>query len=170
VNPLNWWRIPGVLVATQQAVKTDVNPLDAITIGAAMLRDPGEPDRLVIDTTLVTPISGEGGAYLLTPRPELRSSVARVLGGSANIEVVSGAGVAGLARTTADKLTRRGFVVANVGDADRAQQQTTIQVRPEARRAADEVASTLGIPSSRVTEVATLAGVDIRVVLGADAR
>jgi hypothetical protein len=45
-----------------------------------------------------------------------------------------------------------------------------IQVRPDARRAAEDVASTLGIPISRVSEVPTLSGADIRLVLGADAR
>ena len=57
-----------------------------------------------------------------------------------------------------------------MGDADRVQPQTSIQVRPDARRAAEDVASTLGIPTSRVSEVPTLAGADIRVVLGSDAR
>jgi LCP family protein required for cell wall assembly len=173
LNPLNWPRLPGLVVATQQSVKTDLNPLDAIAIGAAVLRDPGEPDRLVIDTSLVTPITGDGGAFLLQAKPELRSSVARFLGTSAstaNIEVLNGAGVAGLARSTADKLTRRGFLIAGVGDAERAQPQTIIQARPEARRAADEVAATLGIPTSRISEVPSLPGVEIRVVLGADAR
>jgi LCP family protein required for cell wall assembly len=175
LNPINWPRLPGVVVAAQQSVRTDLSPLDAIAVAAAVLRDPGEPDRLVIDTSLVTPFTGDGGAFLLEPKPELRSAVARFLGPSgglsyASVEVLNGAGVAGLARGTADKLTRGGFVVANVADADRAQAQTTIQARPEARRTADEVARTLGVPTSRVSEVSNLANVDIRVVLGADAR
>lgn len=175
LNPINWPRIPAVIAAAQQSIRTDVNPLDAIAIAAAVLRDPGEPDRLVIDTSLVNPFTGDGGAFLLEAKPELRSAVARFLGASgglsyASVEVLNGAGVAGLARSTADKLTRAGFVVANVADADRAQAQTMIQTRSEARRAAEEVARTLGVPTSRVTEVSTLANADIRVVLGADAR
>jgi polyisoprenyl-teichoic acid--peptidoglycan teichoic acid transferase len=173
LSPVTWPRIPAVLLAAQQSIKTDLNPLDAIAIAAAILRDPGEPDRLVIDTSLVNPITGEGGAFLLEPKPELRSAVARFLGGgpsTASVEVLNGAGVAGLARSTADKLTRRGFAVANVADADRAQSQTTIEVRPEARRTADEVATALGVPTSRVSEVRSLPGADIRVTLGADAR
>jgi LCP family protein required for cell wall assembly len=175
LNPINWPRVPAVIIAAQQSIRTDVNPLDAIAIAAAVLRDPGEPERLVIDTSLVNPFTGEGGAFLLEPKPELRSAVARFLGASgglsyASVEVLNGAGVAGLARSTADKLTRGGFVVASVGDADRGQAQTIVQTRPEARRAAEEVARTLGVPTSRVTEVGNLPNADIRVVLGADAR
>jgi polyisoprenyl-teichoic acid--peptidoglycan teichoic acid transferase len=173
LNPINWPRLPAVFMATQAATRTDLNPLDMVAVAAAVLRDPGEPERLVVDTSLVNPIVGEGGAFLLEPRPELRPAVARFLGSgssSASIEVLNGAGVPGLARSTADRLSRRGFVIAGVGDADRAQPQTTIQVRPDARRAAEDVATTLGIPTTRVNEVPTLAGSDIRVVLGTDAR
>lgn len=173
LNPLNWPRIPAVFAAVQASLKTDVNPLDMIAVGAAMLRDPGEPDRLVIDTSLVDPFTGEGGAFLLAAKPELRATVAKFLGGSlssASVEVLNGAGVAGLARSTADRLAQRGFNIANVADADRGQPQTTIQTRPAARRTADELASALGVPGSRVSEVATLPGADIRIVLGADAR
>ena len=176
LNPLNWPRLPAVVLAAQQSITTDVNPLDAIAIAAAMLRDPGEPDRLVIDTTLVNPVTGEGGAALLEAKPELRSAVARFLGSSdgaptASVEVLNGAGVAGLARTTADRLTQRGFTIASVGDATSAQAQTMIQSRPEARRAADERGRHPGrVRRSRVSEVSNLPSADIRVVLGADQR
>jgi LCP family protein required for cell wall assembly len=173
LNPLNWTRLSAVIVATQASIKTDLNPLDLVAVGAAALRDPGEPDRLVIDTSLVNPVVGDGGAFLLEPTPELRPAVARFLNAdsaTATVEVLNGAGVAGLARSTADRLSRRGFLIANVGDAERAQAQTVIHARPDARRAAEDVASTLGIPISRVSEVPTLSGADIRLVLGADAR
>jgi polyisoprenyl-teichoic acid--peptidoglycan teichoic acid transferase len=176
LNPLNWPRIPAVGLAAQRSITTDLSPLDGIAIAAAVLRDPGEPDRLVIDTSLVNPVLGDGGAALLEARPELRPAVARFLGSSggapisATVEVLNGAGVAGLARSTAERLTQRGFTIANVGDAAASQAQTIIQVRPEARRAADDVASALGVPRSRITEVSNLSGADIRVVLGADAR
>ena len=173
LNPLNWTRVPAVIVVTQASLKTDLNPLDLVAVGAAVLRDPGEPDRLVIDTSLVNPVVGDGGAFLLEPTPELRPAVARFLNvgaAAATVEVLNGAGVAGLARSTADKLTRRGFLIASIGDADRAQAQTIIQVRHDARRAAEDVASALGIPNSRINEVSGLSNSDIRVVLGADAR
>jgi hypothetical protein len=172
LNPLNWPRVPAVVAAVSGTIKSDVTPLDAIAIGAAMLRDPGEPDRLVIDTTLVNPITGQDGAYLLEARPELKPAVARFLGGSttASIEVLNGAGVAGLANRTADRLTQRGFVIANVGDAPKAQAQTAIFARPGARSTAEQVAATLGIPTARVSESSNLGAADVQVILGPDAR
>jgi hypothetical protein len=173
LNPVNWPRLPSVAAAVNQAMQTDLSPLDAVAIAAAVLRDPGEPDRLVVDQTLVNPIVGQGGAFLLEPRADLKPAVARFLGGSvsASVEVLNGAGVAGLARTTADKLAQRGFVIANVGDAPRTQSQTSILARPGALRAAEQVAVALGLPTSRVTESASLsAAADVQVTLGTDAR
>src|SRR5258708_4294884 len=172
LNPLNWPRGPAVIAAVSQSMKSDVTPLDAIAIGAAMLRDPGDPDRLVIDTTLVTPITGADGAYLLEAKPELKPAVARFLGGSssASVEVLNGAGVAGLATRTADRLTQRGFVISNVGDAPKAQSQTAVLARPGARSAAEQIAMTLGIPAARVSESANLGSSDVQVILGPDVR
>jgi anionic cell wall polymer biosynthesis LytR-Cps2A-Psr (LCP) family protein len=164
------WRLPAVLLAAQRAVKTDVSPFDAIAVGAAMLRDGGDPDRLVIDTTLTNPIVGEGGAYLLEAKPALKPAVARFLGtASSRVDVLNAAGVNGLARTTADRLAQRGYEIVNVGDADRPQTQTTIQVRPDARAAADDIATTLRLPPARVVDSTTLPStVDIRVLVGPD--
>jgi LCP family protein required for cell wall assembly len=173
MNPLNWPRLPALAGALNGAIKTDVTPLDAIAIGAAVLRDPGEPDRLVVDTTLVIPVTGDGGAFLLEARPELKPSVARFLGGSvttSTVEVLNGAGVAGLASRTADKLTARGFTVSNVGDAPKPQTQSVIAARPGARSVAEQIATTLGIPTSRVTESGNTGQADVQVVLGPDAR
>jgi len=171
-NPLNWPRIPAVLAAVSRSMRTDVSPLDAIAIGAAMLRDPGEPDRLVIDTNLVNPVTGQDGAALLEPRADLKPAVARFLGGasSATVEVLNAAGVAGLASRTADRLTQSGFVIASVGDAPRPQAQTSVVARPGARSVAEQIAGTLGLASSRVSESTTLSGADVQVILGADAR
>ena len=172
LNPLNWPRIPAVLAAVSRSMKTDVSPLDAIAIGAAVLRDPGEPDRLVIDTNLVNPVTGQDGAALLEPRADLKPAVARFLGGasSATVEVLNGAGVAGLASRTADRLAESGFVIATVGDAPRPQAQTSVVARPGARSVAEQIAGTLGLASSRVSESASLSGADVQVILGADAR
>jgi LCP family protein required for cell wall assembly len=172
LNPLNWPRIPAVAVAVNQTIKTDLNPLDAIAIAAAVLRDPGDPDRLVIDANLVTPIIGDGGAFLLDPKPELKPAVSKFLGGSntASVEVLNGAGVAGLASRTADKLTQRGFLIANVGDAPRTQPQTSILAKPGSHSAAEQVAGALGIPTSRVTDGGISGTADVQVILGTDAR
>jgi LCP family protein required for cell wall assembly len=172
LNPLNWPRIPALAAAASQAIKTDLNPLDAIAVAAAILRDPGEPERLVIDTTLVTPVIGDGGAFLLEAKADLKPAVARFLGGSntVSVEVLNGAGVAGLAARTADKLTQRGFVIAKVGDAPRTQPQTTILAKPGSRGGAEQVAATLGIPTNRVADGAISGAADVQVILGADAR
>jgi LCP family protein required for cell wall assembly len=173
LTPSNWLRIPAVAAAISRSIQTDLSPLDAIAVGAAVLREQRDPDHLVIDTTLVTPVTGEGGAFLLEPKAELKPAVARFLGGTvttASVEILNGAGVAGLARTTADRLTQRGFVVANVGDSPRGQPQTTILARTGSRSAAEQVATILGISTSRITESASLGTADVQITLGADAR
>jgi hypothetical protein len=142
-------------------------------VATALLRAPGDPDRLVIDTSLVNPITGEGGAYLLEARPELKPTVARFLGGGASpptVDILNGAGVAGLAARTADTLAQRGFVIGTVGDAPRPQAQTTIFARSGGRGSAEQVATALNLPAARVTESASLTSADVQVVLGADAR
>jgi polyisoprenyl-teichoic acid--peptidoglycan teichoic acid transferase len=172
LNPVNWTRLPAVAGAVSQTVKTDLSPLDAIAIAAAVLRDPGEPDRLVVDTTLVTPVVGAGGAFLLEAKPELRPAVARFLGGrtAASVEVLNGAGVPGLAARTAERLTQAGFVIASVGDAPRQQPQTSITAKPGSRAAAERAANALNVPTSRIAETTAIGGPEIQVILGADAR
>ncbi len=170
LDPLNWPRLPATLAAIQRSVQTDISPLDAVAIAAAFLRAPGDPDRLVIDQTLVEPFTGQGGAALLSPRPELPRAVARFLGTArASVEVLNAAGVAGAARATAEQLGRQGIEVARVGDADRPQAQTTITARPEFRRTADAMAGALSLPAGRVSESEALPpGVDVRVNVGGD--
>lgn len=172
LNPVNWPRIPAVIGAVRQSIQTDVSPLDAIAIGAALLRDPGDPDRLVIDTSLADPVIGEGGAYLLEAKPELKVAVARFLGSTssppATVDILNGAGVVGLASRTADRLSQRGFVISSIGDAPRTQPQTTIVARPGWTADANQIATALNVPTSRVSEGAASTA-DVQVTLGADA-
>jgi LCP family protein required for cell wall assembly len=178
LNPLNWPRLPAVAAAISSSIKTDVSPLDAVALGAAMLRDPGDPDHLVIDTSLAAPITGEDGAYLLQAKPTLQPTVAQFLShpsGSTSaapvsVEVLNAAGVAGLAARTADRLTQAGYTIASVADAPRSQAQTTIAAKPGAAAAANQIASTLGVPTSRVTTSPSLTTADVQVTLGPDAR
>ncbi|MBV9577551.1 MAG: LCP family protein [Chloroflexi bacterium] len=180
LNPLNWPRIPAVVAAVSTSIKTDMSPLDAVAIGAAMLRSPGDPDHLVIDTSLATEVTGADGAYLLQAKPSLQPTVAQFLshpsGSSASaapvpvsVEVLSAAGIAGLATRTADRLTQAGYTIANVADAPKPQAQTTIMARPSATSAANQIATTLGIPQSRITTSSTLTTADIQITLGPDA-
>jgi LCP family protein required for cell wall assembly len=181
VSPANWPRLPAVIAAISQSIKTDATPLDAIALGAALLRDPGDPDHLVIDTSLADEVTGTDGAYLLQPKASLKPTVAQFLDGASSasgaspapaisIEVLNGAGVAGLAARTADRLKQAGFSVANVADAPRQQAQTTITAKPAARAIADRIAAAVGLPASRVSTDPNLASADIQVVLGQDAR
>jgi polyisoprenyl-teichoic acid--peptidoglycan teichoic acid transferase len=169
LNPLNWPRAPAVLLATQRSVRTDVGPLDSIALVAAFLRSPGDPDRMLIDTSLATETTGVDGAYLLEPKPDLKPAVARFLGG-ASVEVLNAAGVAGLAGRTADRLTQNGFVVTNVADATQPSTQTIIQAKAGARSAAERIANLLNIPTSRISENTSTGQSDIRLILGSDAR
>lgn len=176
-KPVNWPRIPALLAAVSGSIKTDVSPLDAIALAAAVLRSPGDPEHLVIDTRLANEVTATDGAYLLEAKPSLKPSVAQFLAGpsavslsSISVAVLNGAGVNGLAARTAEKLTQAGFVIANVGDAARPQSSTTIVAKPTARDAADQLASAIGLPSSRVSTSSSLSTADIQLTLGADAR
>lgn len=175
LNPLNWARLPGVAAAISASIRTDASPLDAIALGAAMLRTPGDADHMVIDTTYASEVTGDDGAYLLQAKPSLKPAVAQFLGAASvspasfSVEVLNGAGVAGLAARTADRLKQAGFTVANVADAPRAQAQTTIIARANARSVADQIAKAVGLPASRVT-TGNPSGADIQITLGADAR
>ena len=108
---------------------------------------------------------------LLQARPELKLAVARFLGSSsstpATVDILNGGGVVGLASRTADKLSQRGFVVSSVGDAPRTQAQTTIVARPGWTADANQIATALSLPTSRVSEGAA-SPADIEVTLGAD--
>jgi LCP family protein required for cell wall assembly len=174
LNPTTWPRIPAVAAAVGASVKTDLSVLDAIALGAAALRDFGDPDRLVVDASLVTPVTGAGGAFLLEAKAELRPTVAKFLGSSttapATVAVLNGAGTAGLAGRTGERLTQSGLSVQTVGDAPQTQAQTTISVRPGARAAGEQVARALNLPTSRVSENSALGTVDVQVILGTDAR
>ena len=169
LNPLNWPRIPAAIAALQRSTRTDVSALDAVAVAAAFLRHGGEPDRLVLDQSLVEPFTGQGGAALLEAKPELPRAVARFVGANpVSVEVLNAAGVAGAARTVADRLASAGFQIARVGDADRPQSQTVVLVRTESRGAGDRVASSLGLAMNRVSEASLPQGVDVRVLIGPD--
>jgi hypothetical protein len=142
-----------------------------------MVRSPGGPDHLVIDTSLAEVITGQDGAYLLQARPTLQRTVAQFLGHPAgapvtpvSVEVLNAAGVAGLAARTADRLSQEGYMIANVADAPKLQSQTTIVAKPGAVSAANQIASTLGVPTSRISSSPKLSTADVQVTLGPDTR
>jgi LytR cell envelope-related transcriptional attenuator len=155
-----------------QSVTSDLSPADAVAMGAALVRYGRPPASMVIDTRLAQPIVGGDGAYLLQATPNLKPAVASFLGvDTPTVEVLNGAGVAGAAQATAERLTDLGYSVSRVGNADRTQGQTTLNARPASRAAAEGMARGLGLPTSRVSTAATLpSGVDVQVVVAADLR
>jgi LCP family protein required for cell wall assembly len=172
LKPQSWPRVPAALAAFVGGSKTDLQPFDYIAISAAFLRDFGEPQRLVLDANYVEPFTGAGGAALLAPRSNLRAGVARFLGNTTpRVEVLNGTSVPGAARNAADRLSRGGYEIVNIGDADAQTSDTTIIVRPESRRLADGVISTLGASTQRtlVNESNNLPqNIDMRVIVGRD--
>ena len=82
------------------------------------------------------------------------------------VQVLNGSGVTGAAKNLADKLRAAGFVVVNVGDADRSDYPTTLVQHDPAY---DESGRTLGasITGSTVSEDVSL-GSTLRVIVGAD--
>src|SRR5262249_9180572 len=76
LQPLNWWRIPGVLAAARRATETDLGVLDLTTLALAFGTASDEPARLAIDLSLTEEFQGAGGAYLLRPTPSIRQRVA----------------------------------------------------------------------------------------------
>ena len=170
LNPLNWWRLPAVAVVGAQSVTTDVSPLDAVAIAAAMIRYGGPPASMVIDTQLAQEVTGSDGAYLLQATPQLKPAVASFLRASPpTIEVLNGAGKAGAAQSTANRLGGQGFTITRIGNADHTQGQTTLTARPASRSVAEAMAQALGLPASRVSTTGTLpAGVDVQVIVGTD--
>jgi LCP family protein required for cell wall assembly len=170
-QPVNWWRIPGVLAAVRRATQTDLGPLDLMTVALAFGTASDEPARLAIDLTLTNEFRGGGGAYLLRPTPALKQRAAAIMTPSkAAIEVLNGSSMAGAARQTADRLQSKGWRVADVGDAGVSQAATSIEVQPGLSRAGQGVASALGLHREAVHESSDLPdGVDVRVTLGQQA-
>jgi polyisoprenyl-teichoic acid--peptidoglycan teichoic acid transferase len=168
LQPLHWWRIPGVLAAVQRATKTDVGPLDLATLAFAAGLGTGEPDKLALDLGLVEEFRGAGGAFLLRPTPALRRRVGVFLDpSSAAVEILNGTRTPGLAKGASDRLRARGLQVVSVGDAASGQRQTAIEVAPGLTRAGLFAASILGVPRENVGQGAALPpGVDVRVTLG----
>jgi LCP family protein required for cell wall assembly len=168
LRPINWWRLPAVIVAVRRATQTDLGLPQLATLALAFGTSPAEPDRLAVDLDLVDEFRGADGAYLLRARPALRERVATMLAPSrAGVEVLNGTGTAGLATQAADRLRGRELRVVNVGNATRPRPDTTVEVRPGLRRAGRYAASILDLPADVVREYDALpAGVDVRVTLG----
>ena len=168
LRPTSWWRLPAVLEAVRRTTRTDLGPLELAALGLSLVGSPAGPERLVVAPPLVEPFGGADGAYLLSPTPGLRRSVAAFLTpAAARVEVLNGTATSGAARQAAERLHEGGMATVRYGDAARPRSATTIETRPGAARAGRLAASILNQPAETVHEVADLPDdVDVRVTLG----
>ncbi|MCC7370949.1 MAG: LCP family protein [Chloroflexi bacterium] len=171
LQPLNWWRIPAVMLAARRAAQTNVGLADLATLGLVVAHGDG-PVRLTPDFGLVEEFRGRDGAYLLRARPALKQRVGVVLApATAGVEVLNGSLTEGVARQAADTLRNGGIRVVSVGNAARPRPETTVEVCGGCLRAGQRVAGMLGAPASAVIESAALPpGVDVRVTVGMSSR
>lgn len=69
LSPLNWVRIPALIIAIGRNVQSDVSPAQWPILGrAAYFLASGQSETLVLDETYVQPWITESGAYVLLPR------------------------------------------------------------------------------------------------------
>jgi hypothetical protein len=167
-NPLNAWRLPGVLLAAQRSTDTDLGPRELATIASAYIISPGAPERLAPSWNMVQPFITPQGEAALRVQPAFREAlVALLLGQGASIEILNASGRDGTGRRAADTLIARGVPVSRVGTADRTQLESVIQVQPRSRLAGQAVTSILGLGTGAVQASGDLpSGVDVRVMLG----
>lgn len=68
VNPLNWWRLPGVFFAYSQHVETDLTVVDAVALTPAVLWvGPGDIDQRTFEPGMMSGRTTEAGASVLDP-------------------------------------------------------------------------------------------------------
>jgi polyisoprenyl-teichoic acid--peptidoglycan teichoic acid transferase len=169
-------RLPSLMGTLFDMVQTDIPATEFLRF-ATLARDIGKNDigNLVIDTKLVTPFTGQGGADLLMPnKPEIRRAIAALLADpaireeAAAIEVSNGTSQAGLATKTGEYLMERGFDVVEVSNADGSDyQKTRIIASPEKKQTATLLAKSLGLDQQAVT-LQSGGAPDILVILGED--
>jgi len=68
LNPINWWRLPGVYAAFARNVKTDLTIIDAVALApAVILTGPDNFDRRVFDATMYVGTTLNSGAQVRLP-------------------------------------------------------------------------------------------------------
>ncbi|TAM59150.1 LytR family transcriptional regulator [bacterium] len=101
-----------------------------------------------------------------TPNPALAASV---VPSSVHVDVENGSGLAGLAKSIADQLQKKGFVIDAIGNADRTDYaNTTVESDPPNQAAAEAVRKALALKSATLAQSAQASQV-VRVVVGQDA-
>ena len=68
LNPVNWWRLPGVYAAFVRNVRTDLTIIDAVALApAVILTGPDNFDRRVFDATMYVGTTLNSGAQVRLP-------------------------------------------------------------------------------------------------------
>jgi hypothetical protein len=164
----------------QRSLSTDLNAVQMLSLAKLISQIEREKiTNLVLDTNYVTPFKGYDGADLLRPNTAaIRAAIAATQRSAAHpekrakIEVLNGSGTAGLGQKAADYLTAQGFNVVRIAPAERSDYRSSmVQVLTTDRREAEELATTLHVPPTAISDVPTPnAGADIRIVVGQDFR
>ncbi|TAM77254.1 LytR family transcriptional regulator [bacterium] len=101
-----------------------------------------------------------------TPNPALAASVTP---SSVHVDVENGSGLGGMAKTVADRLKKKGFVIDAIGNADRSDYtNTTVEADSANQAAAEAVRAALALKTAAIAS-STDASPVVRVVVGQDA-
>lgn len=168
-------RLPALFAALRDAFSTDIPAEDALALAALAWRiESKDIHRRAIDASLVYP-RDDGG--LVPRRSEIGKLVrelffdSRLRVEAAQVEVLNGSGRPGLASTVAQRLEALGIRVVRVDNADGADyRQTTIIDGRGKPHTAGVIARALGLPKAPVVRQTLDGSVDLRVILGTDAR
>jgi len=173
-------KAPSMLGIVRENLSTDLSPVQLLALARLVSEvDRNHIGRLVVDTNYATPFKGSDGADLLDPQLQrihaafdatVREAAQPQL--KVRVEVLNGSATAGLGQRAANYLKAQGFNVVNVADAERSDYRSSmVQVLTSDRKTAEELAATLKMPVSAVTETPTPnALADIRIVVGQDFR
>ncbi len=172
-----------LLTTMRDMVQTDLGPSEIVTLAQLVPQvRPSNVHRRVIDLSMAPQWTTPQGAWVMLPD---RGKIAPVIMGlldppaatvnmlaqeGARVAVRNGTPAAGWARQVADRLESRGFLITEVGPADRNDyQETLIFSYSDKPYTADNLKAYLGVSEENVRHEPNPSGeVDILVILGDD--
>ncbi len=172
-----------LLTTMRDMVQTDLGPSEIVTLAQLVPQvRPSNVHRRVIDLSMAPQWTTPQGAWVMLPD---RGKIAPVIMGlldppaatvnmlaqeGARVAVRNGTPAAGWARQVADRLELRGFLITEVGPADRNDyQETLIFSYSDKPYTADNLQAYLGVSEENVRHEPNPSGeVDILVILGDD--
>jgi LCP family protein required for cell wall assembly len=167
-------KVPALLALAQKSIATDLDAGSMVSLGRLGLElDRDRIKALVVDGNYADELIGPNGENFLAPRrQDIQRAIVRAFseaaGQVARVEVLNGTDRVGVARQLADQLSRAGYDVTRVDDADRNDYpNTTIEVLNGNQRAAGVLAARLRVPQTAIKVVeAPSATADLRVIVG----